>query len=124
MKITNIIFASLFLFSASIQYNDPDPFVWMTLYGMAAVACILFLLNKKIWCLPGIIAGISFLWLISLFSALADSPTPIIWADVFGRADMKTNSVELAREILGLFIVFIWMGVLSLVIFKEKNIQD
>jgi hypothetical protein len=50
MKIINIIFIVLFLFFAALQYNDPDPYVWMPIYLYAALLCLLFTMNKyKVW---------------------------------------------------------------------------
>lgn len=39
MKIFNLFFWILFIFSAALQYNDPDPYVWMPIYLYGAVFC-------------------------------------------------------------------------------------
>ena len=39
MKIFNIIFVVIFVFFAALQYNDPDPYVWMPIYLYAAILC-------------------------------------------------------------------------------------
>lgn len=39
MKAFNIIFAILFVLFAALQYNDPDPYIWMPIYLYAAVLC-------------------------------------------------------------------------------------
>ncbi len=39
MKALNIFFIILFVLSAALQYNDPDPYVWMPLYLYAALLC-------------------------------------------------------------------------------------
>lgn len=41
MKIFNIIFCILFLVSAILQYNDPDPYLWMPIYLFVAILCAL-----------------------------------------------------------------------------------
>jgi hypothetical protein len=46
MKIFNIFFCLLFIFSAALQYNDPDPYVWMPIYLYGAVLCWLAFRNK------------------------------------------------------------------------------
>jgi len=46
MKIFNLIFCLLFIFSAALQYNDPDPYVWMPIYLYGAVLCWLAFRNK------------------------------------------------------------------------------
>ena len=37
--IANGIMAAMFLLSAVLQYNDPDPLRWIALYAAAALAC-------------------------------------------------------------------------------------
>jgi len=41
MKALNIFFIILFVFSALVQYNDPDPYIWVPLYLYGAVLCFL-----------------------------------------------------------------------------------
>ena len=46
MKIFNLIFCFLFISFAALQYNDPDPYVWIPIYGYAAVLCWLAFRKK------------------------------------------------------------------------------
>ena len=46
MKIFNILFVLLFIFSAALQYNDPDPYLWMPIYLYGAVLCWLAFKNR------------------------------------------------------------------------------
>jgi len=46
MKVLNIIFVILFIFSAALQYNDPDPLVWISIYLYGALLCYLALKRK------------------------------------------------------------------------------
>ena len=39
MKIFNITFCILFVISAALQYNDPDPWLWIPLYLYGALLC-------------------------------------------------------------------------------------
>jgi hypothetical protein len=39
MKVFNILFVVIFVFFAALQYNDPDPYVWMPIYLYGAVLC-------------------------------------------------------------------------------------
>jgi hypothetical protein len=41
MKILNIIFIIVFIISALLQYNDPDPYLWMPIYLYGAFVCYL-----------------------------------------------------------------------------------
>ena len=46
MKPFNIIFCILFVISATLQYNDPDPWLWIPIYLYSAVLCGLAFLGK------------------------------------------------------------------------------
>lgn len=46
MKWLNIFFILLFLYSAIVQYNDPDPYLWMPIYLFGAALCF-FAVQKK-----------------------------------------------------------------------------
>jgi Transmembrane family 220, helix len=39
MKIFNLIFCMVFILFAGLQYNDPDPYVWIPIYLYVAVLC-------------------------------------------------------------------------------------
>lgn len=39
MKVFNIIFILLFIFCAVLQYNDPDPYIWVPIYLYGAFLC-------------------------------------------------------------------------------------
>ncbi len=46
MKPLNLLFCLIFIFFASLQYNDPDPYVWMPVYLYAAALCWLAFRGK------------------------------------------------------------------------------
>ena len=46
MKVFNIVFVVLFMLIAALQYNDPDPYIWMPLYLYAAFLCFMAFKNK------------------------------------------------------------------------------
>ena len=46
MKVFNLLFCLLFVFSAALQYNDPDPYIWMPIYLYGATLCWLAFRNK------------------------------------------------------------------------------
>lgn len=46
MKVFNLIFCLLFIFSAALQYNDPDPYLWIPIYMYGALLCWLAFRNK------------------------------------------------------------------------------
>ncbi len=46
MKLLNLLFCLIFIFFAALQYNDPDPYVWMPVYLYAAALCWLAFRGK------------------------------------------------------------------------------
>lgn len=46
MKALNIFFIVVFIISAALQYNDPDPYIWMPIYLYGALLCYLALKGK------------------------------------------------------------------------------
>ena len=46
MRVFNFIFFLIFLSFAAVQYNDPDPYVWIPIYGYGAILCFLAFRNK------------------------------------------------------------------------------
>ena len=39
MKTINLFFSVLFFLSAALQYNDPDPYIWIPIYLYGAICC-------------------------------------------------------------------------------------
>ncbi|MDG1433881.1 MAG: transmembrane 220 family protein [Saprospiraceae bacterium] len=46
MKILNILLTILFVLFAIVQMNDPDPLLWVVIYGLVAVVSGLAILGK------------------------------------------------------------------------------
>lgn len=46
MKVLNIVFVLVFILSAALQYNDPDPYLWIPIYLYGAFLCYLAYKNK------------------------------------------------------------------------------
>lgn len=96
-KISSIVWAVLFAVFAYYQSNDPDPMIWILIYGAASLLSILVMINKIT---RPILYIIMFVFLIG---------AGILWPEsydgVFLREDGSyTPSIEEARESLGLFI--------------------
>lgn len=46
MKLFNYIMGGLFVLSAALQYNDPDPYVWIPIYGVAALLAYMNIIGR------------------------------------------------------------------------------
>lgn len=38
-RVFNLVWAGIFILFAALQYNDPDPWRWIPIYGLAAFLC-------------------------------------------------------------------------------------
>ena len=103
MKISNLILAALFILFAFVQINDPDPVLWILIYGLMAVACILAAFG---YYYPKVAAALLLAYLIYSFFLL---PGVVQWLQSEDRsllfddiAKMQNIYIEEAREFLGL----------------------
>lgn len=110
MKIFNIIFIIIFITFAALQYNDPDPYIWIPVYLYAAFLCYLALKNKYSPTLYIIGLTVYLLYAIYLFF---DKTGVLTWAEEHNAENlvqtMKATKpwIEETREFGGLFIVII-----------------
>lgn len=99
MKYVHLILCLIFLLFAGWQYNDPDPILWITIYGIAAY-CAFKAFNNQ--------SNRELLIVLIILSSAAGLNSWLqmtAWEGVItGTISMKTNNQELAREALGLGI--------------------
>lgn len=105
-KTLSIVFALLFILFAAFQYNDPDPQIWIPIYGFAAVACFMAY------------ARVGKPWFYVLMAAVYLVAAWWQWPPQFegfllDEMGMKTVNIELARESGGLAICALVMGLLA-----------
>ena len=106
--VANGIMLLMFLFSAAVQVNDPDPLVWMVIYGAAAVACGLEMRRRApAWAVVAL-AATALVWAARLYFRANDVPI----SSLFAEWEMRDVRVEEAREMYGLTIVGVWMMVI------------
>lgn len=110
MKIFNIFFCLVFILFAALQYNDPDPYIWMPIYLYTAVLCVLA--ARKKFYRGAYLIGI-LVYLIYATYLFFDKYGVMDWA-VNHQAEniaqtMKATKpwIEETREFFGLFILII-----------------
>ena len=120
MKALNIFFIILFVLSAALQYNDPDPYVWIPLYLYGAFLCYKSLrreYNPTLFIIGLAVYGVYALYL------LLDKNGVISWATEHGAENiaqgMKATKpwIEETREFFGLLLLvgalvinMVWLG--------------
>ncbi|MUH37515.1 hypothetical protein D9O36_16815 [Zobellia amurskyensis] len=114
LKIVGVIFAILFAWAAYLQYNDPDATTWYIIYGLAALASALFVINR----LPFFVA-ISF-FLLAIIGTYSQWPEQFQGFTI-GEGDIV--NIERGREAGGLLIIAVVMLVYALRIRYEKRIK-
>ena len=105
MKIFNIIFAILFVIFTALQYNDPDPYIWIPIYLYAAVLCWMASRNKFYPKLMTAGVAVYALYAIYLFfekNGVMDWMTEHDAENIAGQMKASTPWIEDTREFFGL----------------------
>ncbi|MBM4244687.1 MAG: hypothetical protein FJ148_12840 [Deltaproteobacteria bacterium] len=109
LKVPWIFGLLFFAYAVAMQYNDPDPIVWMSLYGICAFASLAALAGRlsmrwiALASLPHIVYGLMLSPYLLRTSAHA-----------FQTMGMKNDLDELVREAWGAVICVAWMAGLFL----------
>lgn len=106
MKYLSLSFALIFVLFAAVQYNDPDPQVWIPIYAFAAMACVMAY------------AGLGRPWFFVLMALVYAGTAIWQWPPAFegfllDEMGMKTVNIELAREAGGLAICAVAMLIMA-----------
>ena len=113
-KIFGWFFSLLFLFSAILQYSDPDPLIWIAIYVAATALSVGFALGNMRPLLP-LVAGI-----LALAGAFYTFQEHFVGFEF--QQGMINNEVEEGREAFGLLIVSVVMFVYAIAIkFGKKR---
>jgi hypothetical protein len=108
MKALNLIFCLLFILSAALQYNDPDPYIWIPIYLYGAALCWLAF-NGKYYPVLYVI-GI-FIYSIYAVYLLFSEHGVLDWImehdaeSITGSMKAEKPWIEGAREFFGLLIL-------------------
>jgi Transmembrane family 220, helix len=105
MRILNFVLAVMFLIFAFVQINDPDPVIWILIYGGMAVLCIMaifeFYPKKFMIGLLVIFIVYSFVYIPGAWEWLRSDDKAMLFDDL---AKMQFPYIEETREFLGLLI--------------------
>ncbi|HVI48098.1 MAG TPA: transmembrane 220 family protein [Chitinophaga sp.] len=114
MKVFNIFFCVVFVIFAGLQYNDPDPYVWMPIYLYAALFCALAARRRfyRKWYLAGILVYLAYA--VYLFFAKDGVEDWVVSHHAENIAQtMKATKpwIEETREFFGLAICMAVLGI-------------
>ena len=108
MKIFNLIFCFIFIVFGALQYNDPDPYLWIPIYLFAAFLC--WKASKGAFDPKVTIVGIAFFTGYAIYK-IFDPNGLIDWVNIHHAENiaetMKAEKpwVEESREFFGLIII-------------------
>jgi len=105
MRTASGLAALLFGVMAAVQINDPDPYLWTTVYGAAAICSALFVVDALPRWLGAAICGGCGLGLLVLLPR-------VVGGGIFGPQEMM-GLTEATRELGGLTLAAVWTGVLA-----------
>jgi len=121
MRIVNFLLAVMFLFFAFLQVNDPDPVIWILIYGAMAVFCVMamfeFYPQYILLATTTIYILYSLMYVPGVMTWLRRDHKAELFDDL---AKMEHLYIEESREFLGLMIC---VGVLILYIVRSRKIR-
>jgi hypothetical protein len=97
MRVFAFLLVLLFLGFAAVQYNDPDPYLWIPIYLFPAVVSAMIFTGRRVPPLLLMLGTVVFL----VFSYFQ---WPAHWEGVALKNGMKDINIEEGREALGLII--------------------
>ena len=121
MKVFNLIFCFLFVVFAALQYNDPDPYLWVPIYMYTAVLC--WLAARGRYYLNAYLAGMVVYVIYAIYKAF-DANGLIDWIKFHNAANLAATMkaeqpwIEESREFFGLIIL---IAVLAINYFVAKR---
>jgi len=114
MKIFNYIFCFLFIVFAALQYNDPDPYIWVPIYLYSAVLC--YLAAQKKFYPKAYLTGIVIYGLYAAY-LFFDKTGVLDWVKEHNAESMVQTMkaekpwIEESREFFGLVILIVVIGI-------------
>lgn len=97
MRVFAFLMVILFLGFAAVQYNDPDPYLWIPIYLFPAIVSAMIFTGRRVSPLLLVLGAVVFL----VFSYFQ---WPAHWEGVALKNGMKDINIEEGREALGLII--------------------
>jgi len=125
MKFFNIFFSVVFILFAVVQFNDPDPYLWVPIYLYPALLCYFKVMQKPLhkiayW------AGFLVFGIYAIYK-MFDTNGIIDWLQFHNASNLASTMkaekpwIEESREFFGLVIILL---VLGFNYFKDNRTQS
>jgi hypothetical protein len=114
----NWVMIVLFVFSAAVQLNDPDPWLWMPVYLAAAAVAWLETRRRATVVVAMAIALGSVAWAVAIAPRVMGR---VRFLDMFGAWEMQNTGIEESREMYGLLIVAVWMAAVGIAAWRRTR---
>lgn len=103
MKTLNLALALTFLLFAALQYNDPDPLIWMVIYAAVALLFGMAAFGRRVVRPARVLAIVLLAWAATMLPGMLD------WVrmgmpSITSSMKAEEPHIELVREFLGLLI--------------------
>jgi len=123
MRFLHIFLAVMFLGFASLQVNDPDPVVWILIYGAMAVVCVMAIFEVYNKILMAVLAIAYIVYCVILWPSvliwLAQEDRGVLFSEVMR---MKYPYIEESREFLGLVICLMVLAFCTIRSLRKKAV--
>ncbi|MBV6646396.1 MAG: transmembrane 220 family protein [Cyclobacteriaceae bacterium] len=103
-KITSAILALVFATFAYLQFNDPDPLLWVLLYGIVSLVSLLQVFDISNRRLNGILLLLFVLYSLNYLPGFYEWMTQPNKTELFGEMVDEKPYIEEAREFIGLLM--------------------
>jgi len=109
MKYFHYFLAVIFLLFAIVQYNDPDAFIWMPVYGATSFLALSYGLGRPQKRIAILLSIVLIIW------AATYVPDLITWLrdgtpNIAGSMKAESPHIELMREMFGLLLCLLVSG--------------
>ena len=105
-----MVFGLLFLLGAAVQYNDPDPLRWISIYLAASLTSFARVRGRLPWVVPAIVGLCALAWAATLAPQVLERGE---FTAMFGAWEMANDNIETSREFWGLITISAWMAALA-----------
>ena len=102
------IMLAAFAMSVFVQVNDPDPWLWMAIYGAAGVVTALLIAGRLQWWMAAAVAVVTAIWAATIAPRVIGK---VPFMSMFGAFEMQNIGIEESREMYGLLLIALWCAV-------------